>query len=62
MKPRTAPKDYICNHCVRPIFEGTLYKRRNEHTKHGMRAGKYHIECEQAKVSQELAEKGRNQA
>ena len=51
---RTAPKDYTCVWCGEVIREGSEYARRSEHNGIHYKANKYHLECEQAKIKEDL--------
>lgn len=51
---RTAPKDYICAWCAGAIREGSQYARRSEYNGIHYVARKYHPECEQAKIDEDL--------
>lgn len=51
---RTAPKDYICAWCAGAIREGSQYARRSEYNGIHYVARKYHQECEQAKIDEDL--------
>ena len=51
---RTAPKPYRCAWCETTIKEGTQYARRSEHNGIHYVANKYHIECEQEKIKENL--------
>lgn len=51
---RTAPKPYRCAWCETQIKEGTQYARRSEHNGIHYVARKYHPECEQAKIDEDL--------
>jgi hypothetical protein len=56
---RTAPKDYRCKWCETTIHEGSQYERRSEHNGIHHVANKYHPECAQAKIAEDLAQKGK---
>ena len=51
---RTAPKDYRCAWCETTIREGQKYARRSEFNGKFYRDKKYHLECEQAKIAENL--------
>ncbi|WP_284335393.1 hypothetical protein [Comamonas sp. NoAH] len=51
---RTAPKDYRCAWCETTIHEGQQYARRSEHNGIHYVANKYHPECEQMKIAENL--------
>ena len=54
---RTAPKNYCCAWCETTIHEGIQYMRRPEHNGIHYRDRKYHLECGQAKVAEDLKRK-----
>lgn len=54
---RTAPKPYRCAWCETMIKEGAQYARRSEHNGIHYVAKKYHIECEQEKIKENLGSK-----
>lgn len=51
---RTAPKDYVCKWCEEKIQQGTQYSRRSETNGIHYVQNKYHIECEQALIQENL--------
>lgn len=51
---RTASKGYTCYWCHGAIHEGSQYARRSEHNGIHYVARKYHPECEQAKIDEDL--------
>lgn len=54
---RTAPHPYRCARCQTTIRKGQQYARRNEHNGIHYVANKYHIECEQMKIADDLKAK-----
>lgn len=54
---RTAPKDYTCKWCETMIREGAKYARRSEHNGIHYVQNKYHLECEQEKIKENLEKK-----